>query len=301
MSARRQSAASASFTIVESLPPSWTQRGHMVGIESDTTLQHDIDEVEEQIRDAQRDIDTNRWWRRFVLALAIIITVLTIGFIAYSRYAELIEDTTRQLAAAIGSALIILGAWTTYLIIFIRRLKRERELFRKIFRCRASRKSLISRMSQSEDMVILRNYHSSVLADIEEYRTKAGRFRRTHNFYQTIVIIGSIITTSVTSAAGQFELLRAVAPAIALAVGISAGMSGYFKHKERSMNAQQAADDIEHEHTAVELGIYEYKRESENDLVPSYALFAEKVERIKDEQRKREQQLEQPPDRTQQS
>lgn len=273
----------------------------MPGAESDAALQHDIDEVEEQIRDAQRDIDTNRWWRRVALTVAMIVSSLVIGVIAYSNYAELIDHKTSQLLAAIVAAFIILASWVVYLIIFVRRLRRERELHRKIFRCRASRKILISRMSQSEDMVILRNYHSSVLADIEEYRSKAGRFRRTHNFYQTIVIIGSIVTTSVTSAAGQFEILRAVAPAIALAVGISAGMSGYFKHKERSMNAQQAADDIEHEHTAVELGIYDYKREPGESPIPSYALFAEKVERIKDEQRKREQQLEQPPDRPQQT
>ncbi|WP_408612281.1 DUF4231 domain-containing protein [Glycomyces dulcitolivorans] len=273
----------------------------MPGAESDTTLQHDIDEVDEQVRDAQRDIEVNKWWIRFSLTTSLISSILIAGIFIYSLYADLIEEKIWQLAASIGAAAVFLAIWISYLMVLIRRLKRERELYRKIFRCRASRKILISRMTQSGDLVILRNYHSSILSDIEEYRSKAGKFRRIHNFYQTLVIIGSIITTSVTSAAGQFEVLRAVAPIIALTVGISAGMSGYFKHKERSMNSQQAADDIEHEHTAVELGIYEYKRKSDDDLIPSYARFAEKVERIKDEQRKREQQLEQPPDKNQQS
>lgn len=70
-------------------------------------------------------------------------------------------------------------------------------------------------------------------------------------------------------------------------------MTGYYKFRERSMNLQQAADDLEQEHKAVELGIRAYRKvKSDERLVE----FAERAEGIKDVQRKREQQLEQPPD-----
>src|SRR5690606_3861274 len=108
--------------------------------------------VEEEIRDAQRDIEVNRWWRRFALALSLISTGLVVGAFSYSAYAELVDEKIWQLVAATCASLVVLAVWTIYLVILIKRLKRERELYRKIFRCRASRKNLISRMAQSEDL-----------------------------------------------------------------------------------------------------------------------------------------------------
>jgi hypothetical protein len=71
-------------------------------------------------------------------------------------------------------------------------------------------------------------------------------------------------------------------------------MTGYFKFRERSMNLQQAADDLEQEYKAVELGIRPYRTfDREEDRLVE---FAERAEHIKDQQRKREQQLEQPPE-----
>jgi len=70
-------------------------------------------------------------------------------------------------------------------------------------------------------------------------------------------------------------------------------MTGYYKFRERSMNLQQAADDLEQEHKAVELGIRAYRAVAEEERLVH---FAERAEAIKDEQRKREQQLEQPPE-----
>lgn len=82
--------------------------------------------------------------------------------------------------------------------------------------------------------------------------------------------------------------------AVSFTVGVSAGMTGYFKFRERSMNLQQAADDLEYEYKGVELGIRSYRKlPSEEDRLVE---FAERAEHIKDEQRKREQQLEQPPE-----
>ena len=78
------------------------------------------------------------------------------------------------------------------------------------------------------------------------------------------------------------------------AVGISSGFMGYFKYKERSFYLQQTADAIESEWEAVEVGVGRYQEITgeENRL----ATFVAEVHRLKSEQKKRQQNLEQPPD-----
>lgn len=140
---------------------------------------------------------------------------------------------------------------------------------------------------------LLWTYHSDVLDIIDEYRDRALRYRRVHNRFQNTIIIGSLITTGIATAALKFAAVEWAAIVVSFAVGLSAGMTGYYKFRERSMNLQQAADDLEQEHKAVELGIRAYRKVAADQRLVE---FAERAEGIKDEQRKREQQLEQPPD-----
>jgi hypothetical protein len=136
-------------------------------------------------------------------------------------------------------------------------------------------------------------YMEAVPGEVESYRTGARRYRRVHNVLQTVIIAGSIVSASVTSAISEVSWFKIAAPALSMVVGISAGMTGYFKFRERSMNLQMTADSIEQEHTAVGLLIRRYKGKSLDDALVE---FAEEVERLKEEQRKREQQLDQPPE-----
>ncbi|TMR27321.1 DUF4231 domain-containing protein [Actinomadura geliboluensis] len=136
-------------------------------------------------------------------------------------------------------------------------------------------------------------YHSDVLTTIEEYRGQARKYRTTHNRFQTIIIVGSLATTIATTAAAGNSPPELVATALSFAVGVSAGMTGYFKFRERSMNLQQAADDLDLEYRSAELGIHAYRNLAEQDRLIE---FAQRAETIKNEQRKREQQLEQPPE-----
>jgi hypothetical protein len=129
---------------------------------------------------------------------------------------------------------------------------------------------------------------------IEDYRVEAQRNRRVHNGFQSVIIIGSIVTTSVTSAIGRDTIIfKWAAVALSITVGVSAGFTGYFKFRERAMNSRQTADAIEREQNAVTLGIRHYR-----DLPKDEALarFAEEVESLREEQQKREQQLDQPPE-----
>ena len=69
---------------------------------------------------------------------------------------------------------------------------------------------------------------------------------------------------------------------------------GYFKYKERSFYLQQTADAIESEWEAVEVGVGRYKRIASEE--EQLAEFVEEVHRLKSEQKKRQQNLEQPPE-----
>jgi len=69
---------------------------------------------------------------------------------------------------------------------------------------------------------------------------------------------------------------------------------GYFKYKERSFYLQQTADAIENEWDAFEVGVGRYKRISDEE--EALAEFVDEVHRLKAEQKKREQNLEQPPE-----
>jgi hypothetical protein len=154
------------------------------------------------------------------------------------------------------------------------------------------RKLLLS-MGAIGTVATQRRYKEEVLGFIEEYRRELQRNRRIHNFLQSTIIVGSIVTTSVTSAIGQQPWFKWIAVGLSLTVGISAGFTGYFKFRERAMNLRQTADAIEHEYNAAELGIRAYKHLSPEEAL---AALAEQIEWLREEQRKREQQLEQPPE-----
>lgn len=145
----------------------------------------------------------------------------------------------------------------------------------------------------------LEKYKETVQDTVAQYRKESNRYRNIHNFFQGIIIIGSVLVTSATSAIGFGfgfgigDIFKWIAPLISILVTISAGFTGYFKYRERSFNLQQTADNIEQEYTAVNLTIGPYKGKSPQEAL---VLFAERVEALKEEQRKREQQLEQPPD-----
>jgi Protein of unknown function (DUF4231) len=176
----------------------------------------------------------------------------------------------------------------------IRRGRRISTLRAEISRLRDAEHDAKYRMSRHGPSRLLWMYHSDTLSKIDEYRDEALRYRKIHNRFQTIIIIGALMVTAITTAAAQFRNIEWLAVFVSFFVGISAGMTGYFKFRERSMNLQRAADDLDRECKAVELGIMVYRPiKDEGDRL---AEFAERAERIKEDQRNREQQLEQPPE-----
>jgi hypothetical protein len=136
----------------------------------------------------------------------------------------------------------------------------------------------------------LRVYRALSSRDIDGYRRKATRNRRVHNLFQGIIIVGSIVVTSLTSAGLTEPALRWGGASLAALVSVSAGFTGYFKFRERGFNQQQTADAIEKEYNAVDLRVGDYNIPNEDDALK---IYAQKVEALKEEQRKRELQLEQ--------
>ncbi|WP_328604958.1 DUF4231 domain-containing protein [Amycolatopsis sp. NBC_00345] len=135
-------------------------------------------------------------------------------------------------------------------------------------------------------------YRESASVVIDEYRQQAAKYKRRHDRFQTITIIGSVVTSAITTASVSFSLFRVAAIVISLVVGIATGINGYYKFRERSFNLQQASDSVEREYNSVQLRVGKYAHCS--DEADAYRFFCQQVEMIRDEQAKRQQQLEQP-------
>lgn len=157
------------------------------------------------------------------------------------------------------------------------------------------RRSLIGAAGSPSVPSAFHAYYEAVPGFRDEYRRNAEKYRGQHNLFQLTVIIGSILTSVSTTAAAEQGVWSWIAVGVSALVSISAGVIAYFKFRERSLNLQQTADTIDLEVQAYTLRIRRYK-----NLPPeeASALFAEEVESIREEQRKKELQLEQPPEAT---
>ncbi|MFC9082712.1 DUF4231 domain-containing protein [Streptomyces sp. NPDC057062] len=161
-----------------------------------------------------------------------------------------------------------------------------------------ARKAALQHSPELSDRSIsnaFRNYLDSVPALRDDYRRGAKRYRNRHNRFQITVIVGSILTSVATTASAEQGVWSWIAVGLSALVSVSAGIISYFKFRERSMNLQQTADSIELELQAFTLKINNYSP-ARLSLEEAPSRFAETIERIKDEQRKKELQLEQPPE-----
>jgi MFS family permease len=169
----------------------------------------------------------------------------------------------------------------------------EGELELKLARLRDARKVMVANADVPAKVRRVA-YKEDAYADIDHLRAESNRFRRVNNFLQGVLIIGSLAATGASGIAAELPVIRWIVLGVTFVVGISSGFMGYFKYKERSFYLQQTADAIEHEWEAVEVGVGRYKRiETEEERLDE---FVEEVHRLKSEQKKRQQNLEQPPE-----
>ncbi|GAB1822661.1 DUF4231 domain-containing protein [Herbidospora sp. RD11066] len=143
----------------------------------------------------------------------------------------------------------------------------------------------------------LRIYRLIASSDIDELSRHARRNQRYANILQWIVILGSVVSTSLAGIAvggGDQPVVRLITAISSGLVSVAAAAAGFFKFRERRTTQQQTADAMKRHLKAVELRISEYDEEDEALVLKR---FAQNMEELKDEQRKRELQLEESTDK----
>jgi hypothetical protein len=126
---------------------------------------------------------------------------------------------------------------------------------------------------------------------IASTRRSSARYRRVNNAFQSVIIVGSLATTTVTSLNDGVGVMKWISVGLSFTVGVSAGFVGYFKYRERAFYLQQTADDIEEQMNAYRLGLHPYDKGTEDERI---GLLTKQVEVIRVAQKRREQQLDQP-------
>jgi DNA-binding Lrp family transcriptional regulator len=240
------------------------------------------------ILDQKRRI-LRRWW----LAMGMLIFLLIAGIIGGS-YLNINLNTLASLA---GISLIIL--LVMFLIIGRETLKDAWSCQGEIAEIKSQQKILEEVWIQGLAIQQYHEYYRQIIIPqvIEEYRRQSQVNRMLHLVFQLTIIVTSLLVTGLTSGLDVKLGLQApwVAPVLSFVVSLFTAIMGFFKFRERSFHMQQTADYIEQEKTALELGIRHYKvYRNEPDV--AFAEFAERVELSREEQRKRQQQLEQASD-----
>lgn len=134
-------------------------------------------------------------------------------------------------------------------------------------------------------------YKADIPSFIEQFKLEGDKYRKRHNRLQSIVIVGSLSTTTIASLGSAVPASRWLTVGFSVSVGLAAGFMGYFKFRERSFYLQQTADAIEAEDNAMTLGIGEYQKLTPPDAL---ARLVDRIEYLRNEQRRRQQQLDQP-------
>lgn len=170
-------------------------------------------------------------------------------------------------------------------LIYIKEQIEELEMELKIYE-----KYKAARRAQTE------KYKDEIFPTIHQYQLRANHNRRLYYLFQMVIIFCSLLVTGLTSGlTGLITVFNQpwITPAISFSVSFLTAMITLFRFRERGHNLQQTADAIEFEISCATRGIFGYKDLSEKD---AYVKLAEEVERFLNEQRKRQQQLEQASD-----
>ncbi|BCL21538.1 DUF4231 domain-containing protein [Streptomyces tuirus] len=135
------------------------------------------------------------------------------------------------------------------------------------------------------------SYKEKLPSEISRLRQDSRHYRRMHLVMQWLLFISSAAISAVTAWYDPPQPAKGVLIGLGFTVTVTTGAAGYFKPRERACNLQQTADSIQQHVTALELGIAPYNSPEEK---VNLEVFATTVEKLRAEQRMREQQLDQP-------
>jgi hypothetical protein len=141
-------------------------------------------------------------------------------------------------------------------------------------------------------------YREDVAGVIEQHRNDSRKYRRVHNTLQNLIMIGSASTTVVAAldTRNEYTWQNITIVSIGFIVTVAAAFTGYYKYRERSYFLLQTADAVEEEANAYTLGVGPYKDFGLDEDHEALKLFTQRVEDHRNEQRRRQQQLDQPAD-----
>ncbi|NGO69653.1 DUF4231 domain-containing protein [Streptomyces sp. SB3404] len=139
-------------------------------------------------------------------------------------------------------------------------------------------------------------YREDIAEVIDQYQADSRKYRRVHNALQSLIMIGSAATTTIAAldTGKQLTWQSMSLTIISFAITLAAAFTGYYKYRERSYFLQQTADDIEKEANAVSLGVGPYSEFGPDQEQDALKMFTQRVEELRNEQRRRQQQLDQP-------
>ncbi|MGH4033205.1 DUF4231 domain-containing protein [Actinomycetota bacterium Odt1-20B] len=269
----------------ENSPPDLTE-------EEERRLQEDYRKLVKEFDEIEDDLRASKTFQRiFILCLVgAIVLAFLLGYTVIVGLWESKPNFTRW-----AGLVIILFLWISLTWVIWKNRKKI------VTRTGSLRNALQDRQSAAARLPLdspsgLRIYREASLDLITQYRKGAAKNRRVHNAFQLIIISGSIVTSTLTAMnEGSNGPLSISTSALSALVGISAGVTGYFKFRERGYNLQSTADEIEKHYNASQFMLDEYASQDGAPLAEAdrLRLFARYIERLKEEQRKRELQLEQ--------
>ncbi|UWE10216.1 DUF4231 domain-containing protein [Actinacidiphila bryophytorum] len=184
-----------------------------------------------------------------------------------------------------GAAGTLLAAWRLHLP-----SRREIALSLEINR-EAQRRAKARKVPELDERRAL--YREEVADIIEHFQHESRKYRRIHNSLQSLIMVGATSTTTVASlnTADDMSWQNITTVVISFAITLAATFTGYYKFRERSYFLTETADAIEEQANALALGVSPYEGLEESKAL---ALFTSKVETLRNEQRRRQQQLDQP-------
>ncbi|MFI1255114.1 DUF4231 domain-containing protein [Streptomyces netropsis] len=262
-----------------------------------TALERDYREKSRSFDHALENLKATRFHRRMYYLTAVGSMALT-GLLGYTVVVGLWEE--KPTFTRWAGLVIVVALWVGAGVMLIRNRKTKVDVTSEVRKKLAEKQNAAAALPLDSEAA-LRIYRESTLELMDTYRVRATRNRRVNNALQALIIAGSIVASTLIAMDNSITPLSLAATILSATVGVSAGLSGYFKFRERGFNLQSTADELEKHYTAVQFHLDEYES-VDPSLTPEEGekerlrRFARLVEKIKEEQRKRELQLEQSPE-----
>ncbi|MFB6556777.1 DUF4231 domain-containing protein, partial [Streptomyces sp. NPDC056405] len=250
------------------------------------TYRRDVATAERRIRRAL----LSRWLRLVTL----MVTPLVLAVVGWGNLWP--EDVPDLRTFNIVTIAVMLVLVVVFLVGFILRVKDEKHGVQSLFLLRRDLEIIHDRWilnaSKARPTREHRDgYRERIPRVIERLRRDTKFYRRIHNWFQWGVFFASVGTTATTAFWDTPQPGKTILIVLGSFLAFATAVTGYFKFRERAYNLQQTADQVEQHAMAFDLGIAPY---SDADAAVNLERFAENVEMLRMEQRKREQQLEQP-------